>query len=321
MLEKIIKKASSFDFSKIKLAIVYGGGFEESDVSRMSFNSIAKTLKASDFLKIDAINYSENIVFDIQKSNPDIVFNAMHGEFGEDGGLPVICEFLGVKYTHSGKTASVIGMQKDMCKILFNHHGIEIAKSVKITKKDLDENAMKLLFDKVGSDKLVIKPNDGGSSIGICIIEKGVKMDLSSSIKAKSEHFLVEEFIDGDDYCVPVLKGKSLGVLQLSPKSGFYDYENKYTDGKTEHIFPPKIPQDVCDKMMNWAEIAHNSISCHTLSRSDFRYDQKTSKIAISEINTHPGMTSNSIFPEVALYCGIDFQTLLKIIIYDGYFR
>ncbi len=320
MLEKIIDKVQSFNFSNIKLAIVYGGEFEESDVSRMSFLSIANTLKANDFAKIDTIEYSDRLIYDLEKANPDIVFNAMHGEFGEDGGLPAICNFLRIKHTHSGVFTSSLGMQKDLCKTIFKDAGIEIAKSITLEKKDLNEDFLHNIFNRLETDKFILKPNDGGSSIGISIIEKGEKMNIGVSLNCKSEKFLAEEFIEGNDFCVPVLLSRPLGILELSPKDGFYDYENKYTAGKTEHIFPARVPDEISEKMLKYAKIAHEIFGCKTISRSDFRFDKNTGKMSMSEINTHPGFTATSIYPEVALYNGINFETLLKIIIYDGYF-
>lgn len=320
MFESIIKKVNNFDFSNIKLAIVYGGEFEESDISRMSFFSVAKNLKEVDFAKIDAIEYTENIVNDLQKSNPNIVLNMMHGEFGEDGGLPTICEMLNIKYTHSGRLASGLGMRKDLCKLLFKANNIDVAKSITLTRSELNESNILDFLTKNNIEKSIVKPYDGGSSIGISICTTD-NIDLSESLKSRSNGFLVEEFIDGDEFFVPVLLDRAIDVIQVSTAEGFYDYHNKYNaESKSRHIFPAKIPADVLEKMKNFAEIAHKVIDCKTLSRSDFIYSESTNRFVMSEINTHPGFTPKSLFPEVCNHYGVDFETLIKIIIYDGYF-
>jgi D-alanine-D-alanine ligase len=169
-------------------------------------------------------------------------------------------------------------------------------------------------------EKCIVKPYDGGSSIGISICTTD-SVDLSESLKSRSNGFLVEEFIDGDEFFVPVLLDRAIDVIQVSTVEGFYDYHNKYNaESKSRHIFPAKIPADILEKMKNFAEIAHKVIGCKTLSRSDFIYSESTNRFVMSEINTHPGFTPKSLFPEVCNHYGVDFETLIKIIIYDGYF-
>ncbi|QED23291.1 D-alanine--D-alanine ligase [Candidatus Deianiraea vastatrix] len=320
LFEEIISKVKKFDFTKIKLAVVYGGNFEESEVSRSSARSILENLQKSDFLSIDALECDENLIDNLKKIKPDVVLNAMHGEFGEDGRLPAILDFLDIKYTHSGYLASIIAMQKPLAESIFVKHNIPIAKGIVATRSEIkDFDKISKLFLDFDAKKLVIKPVDGGSSIGVSIIEQGGGFDISESLKCKSQNFFVQEFVGGLEVSVPVLLGKALGILQLNPKNGFYNYENKYTDNKTEHIYPAELPSDIYNKLLGFAETAHLALGCKTLSRSDFKVELSTGKIIILETNTHPGFTKLSIFPEVAAKNGIEFETLLKLMVYDAY--
>jgi len=312
-------KFLQFDFSKIKLCIVFGGNFEESEVSKMSASSILQNLNKFDFAKIDSIEYSDNLIENLKKSNPDIVFNAMHGEFGEDGRLPALLDFLKIKYTNSGYLTSIVAMQKNLANKIFQENGIPIASNLLISKNVLNDENINSFFKKLNTDKIVIKPVDGGSSIGVSILEKNQNYNISESLKSKSKNFLVEEFVGGVEVAVPVILGTALGILQLNPKKGFYDYENKYTDGKTDHIYPARLPDEIYKKVLKYAEIAHEKLGCKTLSRSDFKIDLQKNQIIILEVNTHPGMTKLSIFPEVAAKNGISFEKLLKLMIYDAY--
>ncbi len=319
MLEKFINDIKKFDFSTLKVAVVFGGKFSESAVSRDTAKSFQEALVV---LKIPhrMIEFSNNLIAEIQLYHPDVVLNAMHGTFGEDGRLPVLLDFLGYKYTHSGYYPSFCGMQKDIAQILCEQWGAPVIPSIRVDKKDIIKENIADFFTQLQTDKLVIKPNDDGSSVGVVILNQSdAQWNYSQINDSKSEHFLVQKYIDGVEISTPVFFGKAVGSLELSPKSGFYDYKNKYTDGLTEHIFPARISEELSNNAIEYAETAYKALNCSGIARVDFRVDMQNNTLYLLEINTHPGMTKLSIVPDVAARQSVDFQTLVALMIYDAY--
>ena len=316
-MKKVLQKAEDFPVGKLKIALVCGGNNEESDVSRTSglgiFSVIQTIARESIMIDVKEKNWLEKL----KKFNPDITFNALHGRFGEDGRFQAIMDEIGLKYTHSGYEASFIGMQKNLSKTIFAEHNIPLAKGNCVVTKNIDEQCIIRLFDELSSDKIVLKPNNSGSSCGVAIFSKNESIDLGK-IDKRFDKYIAEEFIDGIEISVPVLCGIALGVLELHPISGWYDYQNKYTEGKTEHFYPARMPKDEYQEAMKYAEIAHEVIGCKTLSRADFRFNPKNNQLCLLEINTHPGFTPLSIAPDVAQKEGISWENLIKIILQDA---
>lgn len=318
-IDNIKKISLNFDLSEKKIAIIYGGKFEESEVSVVTANAFKGAIQneASEILMIDAKN---DIIDEIKTSKPDCILNAMHGTFGEDGRLQAILDYLKIPYTHSGFYASFIAMNKELSKNIFKQNEIPVPNGFCIGKEDIKNGVdLDFYFQELKSEKIVIKPNDSGSSVGVQILKKGEKINPE---KIRLEHhnsFLIEEFIDGIEISVPVFLDKAIGVLELSPKDGaIYDYEHKYTDGLTEHIYPARMAGDFYNLALKYAEIAHKSIECKTVSRADFRFNPKKNILKLLEINTHPGATELSIVPDVLSRNGLEFKDFVKILIKDA---
>ena len=318
--KNFVNLAENFDISSLKIAIIYGGEWEESEISKMSANGVYSTVK-SDVKEVKMINCDANLIENLKNFKPNVVFNAMHGTFGEDGKLPVILDFLQIPYTHSGYYSSFIGMQKDLSRKIFEDNNIPIAKGISMSKQNIIDEKYVNLFDQWKAKKLVIKPNNSGSSVGVKIVSKEEKPVFNDKFDHLFNNYVIEEFIDGIEISVPVLMNSALGCLELLPIDGFYDYKNKYTNGKTKHVYPAQIPNELYQKALEYAEIAHKSLKCKTVSRADFRVDIKKNRLALLEINTHPGFTEFSITNDVAAREGIAYKNLVKLLIKDASFE
>ena len=297
------------------VVLLVGGKSRERKVSEMSGESVYKALIELGY-KVTKLNPGDNFINELINLRPDIIFNCLHGTFGEDGAIPGILEWLRIPYTHSGVKASAIAMDKIVTKNLAFTHNINTPKHIEIKSEDLFD-----MLEK-GVEPInypyVIKPIDQGSTIGIYFI-----MD-EKSIKPKradwdfGEKILIEEYIPGQELSILVFRDKSIGVLELKPKSNFYDYESKYIEGLTEHIYPAMIPKDIEEKVMEMALTMHKTIGCRTISRSDFRYDGNRREVFFLELNTHPGFTELSIVPDIAHHNGISFKKLVEQLIQDA---
>jgi len=282
------------------IVVLMGGMSSEREVSLRSGAAVAKALKTKDY-KVSEIDVSHDLPAQLLAVRPDICFIALHGTYGEDGCVQGLLEIMGIPYTHSPVTASAIAMDKEITQNIFKNAGLKIADSLAAEIDEISIKFMPLPF--------VVKPVSEGSSVGVYIIR-----DEKDLLLAKKEwkygRAIVEKFIEGAELSVAVLNGKALGVIELRPKQGFYTYENKYTDGKTEHLMPAPLADNLSKTVMNMAEIAHRVLKCSGLSRSDFRYDGKD--FYILELNTHPGMTELSLVPEIASFAGINFENLVE---------
>lgn len=285
------------------IAVLKGGWSAEREVSLNSGAACARALRELGY-KVTEIDVQPDIAEIIKQTNPDIVFNALHGRYGEDGCVQGLLEIMKIPYSHSGVLASAVAMDKPMAKLIFAAAGLKVPFGKLATVSEL----------QVGDPlprPYVAKPANEGSSVGVHIIKEGDDITkMLGTQHPQPSTFLVEEYISGREITVAVLNGKALGVTEIRPKSGFYDYENKYTDGKTEHLCPAPLSPEESRKVMEMAEIAHNSLGCRGLTRSDFRYDGRD--FYILEINTQPGMTSLSLSPEIAAHAGISFNQLVQ---------
>jgi D-alanine-D-alanine ligase len=286
------------------VAVLKGGWSAEREVSLSSGAAVAKACAELGH-KVTEIDVTPNIAADLAKAKPDVVFNALHGRFGEDGCIQGILEVLKIPYTHSGVLASALAMDKPMAIKLFASVGIPTAKGIVALKKDV-----------IGKDPLprpyVLKPSNEGSSVGVKLMfEKD--QSFTNENWPYGESVMVEQYIPGRELTVAVLDDEALGVTEITTKSGFYDYDNKYTEGGSTHICPAELPKAKYDEAMELAVRAHKALGCRGLSRSDFRYDEKgDGKIYILETNTQPGMTPLSLSPEIAALRGMDFKALVK---------
>ena len=290
------------------VAVLMGGTSAERAVSLVSGTDCANALRKSGF-QVTCIDVTSDIraVIDALKAQkPDVVFNALHGRHGEDGKIQGLLDLLGIPYTYSGVLASAVAMDKQKAKILFGAVGIPCPEGRVMT------------LDQIGScadlePPYVIKPNAEGSSVGVYIVRPG-----DNRVPIREWPFgdtaLVETFIPGRELTVGVMGDRALGVTELRPQGGFYDYESKYTDGKTVHLCPAPIPDDIARLAMEYAVTAHRILGCLGVSRSDFRYDDTAGdpgQLYLLELNTQPGMTPLSLVPEQAAHAGIPFGELV----------
>jgi D-alanine-D-alanine ligase len=286
------------------VAVLKGGWSAEREVSLNSGAACAKALRESGF-KVTEIDVGPDVAEVLAKTKPDVAFNALHGTFGEDGGMQGVLEMLKIPYTHSGVLASAIAMDKPMAKKIFAAVGLLCPKGKTATREEL-------LKGEPMARPYVVKPAAEGSSVGVHIMQDGDNRPLSQMLEV-GDYWLIEEYIPGREITVAVLNGKPLGVTEIRPISGFYDYTNKYTDGKTEHLCPAPLEKTEYEKVMQLALAAHVALGCRGLSRSDFRYDGK--QFYLLEINTQPGMTALSLSPEIAAHAGISFNQLVKSLV------
>tara|TARA_B100001540_G_C15768423_1_gene625122 strand:+ start:426 stop:1343 length:918 start_codon:yes stop_codon:yes gene_type:complete len=300
---------------KKKVLILAGGYSKEREISIKTAKAVFKQIKNDYKCKIlDPLN---GFIKEIRKFKPNIIFNALHGRYGEDGYIQLILENEKIKYTHSGVEASSICINKLISKKIFNKHRILSPKYL-IYKPGLNKNYRNIFqqVNKVLNFPVVIKPINEGSSVGVFICDK--KNFNSNLNKLKNEkEILIEEYIPGREVQVAIMGGKKLGAIELVPKRKFYDYKAKYDKkAKTKHILPVDLPKDKLKEVENIALRAHKITGCKGITRSDFRYNKN--KFYLLEINTQPGLTELSLVPEIAKFKGISFYKLIKWIINDA---
>jgi len=303
-----------------KILILGGGISKERSISLKTAKEVNKELKKKNYKTI-ICEPDENLINRIKKFKPDVVFNALHGQFGEDGFIQSILESQKIKYTHSGVLASSIAMDKEISKMIYLKNKILTPRYIKykLTKKNLHyKNLLKMVKKKL-KFPLVIKPINEGSSVNVYICTKKNIMKKLNLLKLYKE-ILIEEFIPGREIQVAILGSKKLGAIELKPKRKFYDYEAKYsTKAKTKHIIPVSLKKNDLKKVMNIALKAHMLIGCRGVTRSDFKYYKN--KFYLLETNTQPGMTKLSLVPEIANFVGMKFIDLIEWILKDASFN
>ena len=299
---------------KKKVLILSGGISKERLISLDTGNQVFKELKKNGYrVKIsEPDNYLEK---NIKIFKPNVIFNALHGQFGEDGYIQTILDRFKIPYTHSSAIASSIAMDKEISKKLFIKNKILTPKFQKIKTNLNKKEVIKLLKKKI-KFPVVIKPINEGSSLGVYICNEKNIINNLKKLKAYDE-ILVEEFIPGREIQVAILGKKKLGAIELRPKRKFYDYTAKYSSkAKTKHIIPVNIKPKEYQNVMNIALKAHRVLKCRGVTRSDFKF--YNGKFYLLETNTQPGMTNLSLVPEIALYHGMNFFSLIDWIIKDA---
>ena len=303
--------------NKLHVAVLMGGWANERPVSLMSGEGVAKALEARGHT-VTRIDMDRQVAARIAEAKPDIVFNALHGVPGEDGTVQGMLDLMGVPYTHSGLATSVIAIDKELTKQALVPRGIPMPGGRIVKSEDL-----------YASDPLprpyVLKPVNEGSSVGVAIVtdEGNYGNPIARDAKGPWQEFaelLAEPYIRGRELTTAVVGNKALGVTELVPKSGFYDFDAKYTEGMTEHVCPANIPDDIAQACMRYALEAHRILGCRGTSRTDFRWDdeQGVDGLFVLETNTQPGMTPLSLVPEQARYCGMSYEDLVETIIADA---
>ncbi|MFN7324383.1 MAG: D-alanine--D-alanine ligase, partial [Sphingomonadales bacterium] len=285
--------------------------------SLMSGNGVADALEKVGY-KVSRVDMDRNIAATLTSLKPDVVFKALHGVPGEDGSVQGMLDLMGIKYTHSGMVTSVIAIDKELTKQRLVPAGIPMPKGKMVSSESLySEDPLARPY--------VLKPVNEGSSVGVAIItaEGNYGNPISRDAVGPWQEFdelLAEPFIKGRELTVAVLGGKALCVTELVPKSGFYDFDAKYTDGLTEHVCPAQIPEDIADYMMELALRAHQMLGCKGASRTDFRWDDDLGRngVFVLETNTQPGMTPLSLVPEQAREMGISYEQLVDLLVKEA---
>ncbi len=299
---------------KKKILILSGGISKERLISLDTGTQVSKELKKNGYkVKISEPDFS--LKTNIRKFKPDIIFNALHGQYGEDGYIQSIIEGFKIPYTHSGVIPSAIAMDKDISKKIFSKNKIRTPKyfiySFNLKRKDLITKINKQLKFPV-----VVKPLNEGSSVNVYICNKNNIIRILNSI-SNYKKIMIEEFIGGREIQVAIMGNKTLGAIELKPKRKFYDYQAKYNrKAKTEHIIPVKIKRKKLNEVLQIAYKAHKIIGCKGVTRSDFKFYNE--KFYLLEINTQPGMTKLSLVPEIAAHKGISFIELIEWILRDA---
>ncbi len=286
------------------VAILMGGWSAEREVSLVTGAACSNALQEAgyDVTPID-VQRDMGALMTRLYPKPDVVFNALHGRYGEDGCVQGLLDILAIPYTHSGLMASSIAMDKPMAKRLFEIAGIPVAEHVVATPDEI-------LAGDVMARPYVVKPANEGSSVGVQIVREGDNGPIMDDGMVGSPRMMVEEFIEGRELTVAVMGGKPLGVTEVTTHRGFYDYDAKYVDGGSQHDIPADIDDELSAEVLRLAVLAHEALGCRGVSRADFRYDGE--RLVILEVNTQPGMTPTSLVPEQAAYAGISFPDLVS---------
>lgn len=300
--------------SLLHIVVLMGGWSAERDVSLSSGAGIAEALESLGH-RVTRIDMDRNVAARLAEAAPDLVFNALHGSPGEDGSIQGLMDIMGLRYTHSGLATSVIAIDKVLTKQALVPHGVPMPGGRIVATEDL-----------YAADPLarpyVLKPVNEGSSVGVAIVTDEGNYGNPISREARGpwqefEELLAEPYVRGRELTTAVLGHRALGVTELRPKSGWYDYDAKYTEGMTEHIFPAPVPDDIAEACKAIALRAHQLLGCKGCSRADFRWDDErgVDGLFLLEVNTQPGMTPLSLVPEQARHIGMSYPELVQAIV------
>ncbi len=300
----------------MKIAVLYGGVSGEREVSLASGKGIIEALKENGH-DVIGIDFHPEQLLEIINLNVDLVFIGLHGKYGEDGRIQGLLDMLGIPYVGSGVSASALAMDKAKAKLFFASHQIPVAKSelYQVTEdvsiQDIAENVL-----ATWTAPFVIKPNKEGSTLGLTIVTNAAEINEAIHKAFESDNeVLVEDYIKGRELTVPVLgaigREKALPVIEIIPKNELYDYESKYAPGGSEHIVPARLDADITAKIQAYAVEAHQVLGCETYSRVDFLLTEENIPF-ILEVNTLPGMTPTSLFPDAAKAIDLSYNEMIE---------
>ncbi len=295
------------------IAVLMGGLSPEREVSLVSGEACAKALEqlGATVTRIDA---GRDVSARLSAAKPDVVFNALHGEWGEDGVVQGVIETLAIPYTHSGVLASALAMDKAKSKSVLAAAGVKVPGGGLYDRHEVAAR-------HVLPPPYVVKPNAQGSSVGVFIVMEGANrppQELAAPDWSMGEEVMVEPYIAGKELAVAVMGDKALAVTDIVPTKGWYDYEAKYGEGGSVHVIPAKLPEAVYAEALRLSVLAHQALGCRGVTRSDFRYDDIKDDLVLLEVNTQPGMTPTSLAPEQAAHLGIDFDSLVLWMVEDA---
>ncbi len=293
---------------KQNILLLMGGISPEREVSLESGKVCLQAIEDLGY-KVQTLDPDYNIITSLTELNFDIIFNCLHGSWGENGYIQSIFEFLNLKYTHSGIHASANAMNKLKSKEMFRHRKIPVARSY-----SLDETDGKIQFP------IIIKPINGGSSVDIYLIKSQNQLDeFFEKNQSSLSSFFAEDFVDGVDFTCGVIGGNTTHVAEIVTSGPLFDYNEKYSSNSAKHIIPANLKPNIYEKMREYALEAHDCLGCRGVTRVDFRYAASgNGKLICLEVNTQPGMTKKSLLPELAKYSGISFNELVEWIISDA---
>ncbi|SOC28467.1 D-alanine--D-alanine ligase [Thalassospira xiamenensis] len=296
------------------VAVIYGGWSAERPVSLSSGTECIKALREKGY-RVTEIDADRDLAAQLAAIDPkpDVVFNALHGRWGEDGCVQGLLEIMGIPYTHSGVRASSIAMDKMSAKAIFMEYDIPCARHVWVSRDEIASgNALPPPY--------VLKPNNEGSSVGVeIILTAEEEQNMLAREWTHGDGVMQEEFIPGREMTVAVKDGKAMEIIEiLTGNHAFYDFESKYVAGGSEHIIPADIPGDLRAKIQDCAEKAYRALGCRGIARADFRYDPAEDRVAILEINTQPGMTPTSLVPDAARHDGLSFADIVAWMVEDA---
>ena len=298
------------------VAVLLGGLSSEREVSLTSGRECADALDRLG-ARVSRIDAGRDIAAVLATLRPDVCFNALHGEWGEDGCVQGVLETLAIPYTHSGVLASALAMDKAKAKAVLAAAGVTVPGGGLFDRREAGSR-------HVMAPPYVVKPNAEGSSVGVFRVFEGANSpptELLSPDWTLGEQVMVEPYIAGLELAVAVMDGRALAVTEIESATGFYDYQAKYGEGGSIHYLPARLPAGVAERARKQALLAHVALGCQGVSRSDLRYDGVNDNLVLLEVNTQPGMTPTSLVPEQAAHLGMDFDTLVLWITEDGYAR
>ena len=293
-----------------RVTVIKGGPSAEREVSLASAAEVSKALRAQGYNVTD-VDAGPDLVAELCKSKPDVVYNSLHGRWGEDGCVQGLLEWQQIPYTHSGVFASALAMDKEKSKDVFRAAGLPVMDSRLVPKKDV-------MAAHPMQPPYVVKPFNEGSSVGVYLVEEDSEgtANLSDDMP---DLVMVEAFAPGRELTTTVMVGRALGVTDIITE-GWYDYDAKYKAGGSRHVLPANVPSEITKACQDYAVLAHNALGCRGLTRTDFRWDESKGikGLIILEVNTQPGLTSTSLAPEQAEYAGISFGALVSWITEDA---
>lgn len=296
------------------IAVLMGGWSSERPVSLASGKPCAEALRSCGY-KVTEIDMDRNIGSVLAELSPDVVFNALHGPFGEDGNIQGVMEILNIPYTHSGVMASALAMNKEKAKYVMGAAGVPVAESRVLHRLEAAKS-------HVLKPPYVVKPVNEGSSFGVLIVSADAAhppQELYSDEWPYGDIVMVERYVAGRELTCGVMGDAALGVTDIiSQGSPFYDFDAKYAEGGSQHILPAKLPIELYETIQRHAVSAHNALGCRGISRADFRFDETTEDLICLEVNTQPGMTPTSLVPEMAAHAGYDFPALMAWMVEDA---
>jgi D-alanine-D-alanine ligase len=302
----------------LHIVVLMGGWSNEREVSLTSGRGVAEALRERGYTNVTEVDMDRNVAQVLTAIRPNVVFNALHGTPGEDGAVQGMLDLMQIPYTHSGLETSVIAIDKELTKMVLVPGGIRMPAGKMIESESIyREDPLPRPY--------VLKPVNEGSSVGVAIVTEDGNYGnpIGRDVPGPWHEFdelLAEPFIKGRELTVAVINDEALAVTELKIDSGFYDYEHKYTDGRTVHVCPAEVPDDIATAMMDMAARAHRLLGCKGASRSDFRWDDEQGEagIYLLEVNTQPGMTPLSLVPEQAKYRGISYGELVERLIEEA---